>query len=43
MDRHDPTATVTGFEARRRSSIFHQALRFVVLNLKILKMTRHHG
>ena len=43
MSANDNTATSTGFEARRRSSIFHQALRFVVLNLKILKLTRHHG
>ena len=43
MVRRDPTATVEGFEARRRASVFHQALRFVVLNLKILQLTRHHA
>ena len=42
MARRNDTDTTTGFEARRRSSVFHQALRFVVLNLKIFRLTRQH-
>jgi hypothetical protein len=29
-------------ELRRRSSLVRQALRFVVLNIKILKLSRQH-
>ncbi len=35
-----PSAPLELHELRRRSSVFHQALRFVVLNLKILKLSR---
>lgn len=38
------TATVepTSRDARRRSGLVYQSLRFVVLNLKILRLTRQH-
>lgn len=32
----------TDAELRQRSSLLHQAWRFVVLNLKILKLSRQH-
>jgi hypothetical protein len=32
----------TAGELRRRSSLLRQAFRFVVLNLKILKLSRQH-
>jgi hypothetical protein len=35
-------AGVSAAEQRRRSSLVRQAVRFVVLNLKILKLTRQH-
>ncbi|MDO8390433.1 MAG: hypothetical protein Q7V57_08085 [Actinomycetota bacterium] len=37
------TSTATSAkEARRRSGLVRQAFRFVVLNLKILRLTRQH-
>ena len=35
-----PTATTA--ERKKRSSLIRQAARFVVLNLKILKLSRQH-
>ena len=38
----DNTPLPTAGELRRRSSMPRQAIRFVVLNLKILKLSRQH-
>ncbi len=37
-----PVAAPDATELRRRSSLPRQALRFVVLNAKILKLSRQH-
>ena len=45
---HDVNAEIaalplpTPTELRRRSSLWRQALRFVVLNVKIFRLTRQH-
>ena len=37
-----PSQAPTARQRRRQSSLVHQAIRFVVLNLKILKLSRQH-
>jgi hypothetical protein len=47
MTRHTPADITSGdepsrSELRRRSSLVRQAVRFVVLNVKIFRLSRQH-